>query len=365
MIAGGASLAPRRWSWPASAMLARSRSACTLTARMTATRKARNWAFACGVCPGSSRFSPVVGGHRPVVVLARAVDAGERLLVEQEHRPCWRREAPHRAHARACCGRSRPRSARRPGPSRTGPGATSLWRVLDGMPSRQQLAVEVHHEGEDPLADGAEVLVLELLALGRRRAEERAAGEDRSGRCSARRRSTRKYSCSGPMVVKTRLAVVLPNQRRTRRACLPRASCERSSGILWSSASPVYETNAVGMRQGHAVRLDLQEDRAGDVPGGVAAGLEGGADAAGREGAGVGLALDQAPCRRTRRSSGRRRSGSGTSRASRRWSRSSAGTSGCSGWRRARGPTPSRRGRPRRRSPGRRARGRRSCAAAA
>ena len=69
----------------------------------------------------------------------------------------------------------------------------------------------------------------------------------RSGRCSASRRSTRKYSCSGPMFVNTRVADVLPNQRRTRRACLPRASCERRSGILWSRASPVNETNAVGI----------------------------------------------------------------------------------------------------------------------
>ena len=57
-IAGGASLAPSRWSLAASAMLARRRSAWTLTARMTATRKARNWALACGSLPGSSRFSP-------------------------------------------------------------------------------------------------------------------------------------------------------------------------------------------------------------------------------------------------------------------------------------------------------------------
>ena len=58
MIAGGASFAPRRWSWPASAMLARRMSAWTLTARMTARRKARNCAFAWGSLPGSSRFSP-------------------------------------------------------------------------------------------------------------------------------------------------------------------------------------------------------------------------------------------------------------------------------------------------------------------
>ena len=49
------------------------------------------------------------------------------------------------------------------------------------------------------------------------------------------------------MLVNTRVALVLPNQRRMRRACLPSASCDRSSGILWSSASPVYDTNAVGI----------------------------------------------------------------------------------------------------------------------
>ena len=49
------------------------------------------------------------------------------------------------------------------------------------------------------------------------------------------------------MLVNTRLASVLPNQRRTRSACLPRASWERRSGILWSSASPVKETKAVGI----------------------------------------------------------------------------------------------------------------------
>ncbi len=49
------------------------------------------------------------------------------------------------------------------------------------------------------------------------------------------------------MVVNTLDEVVLPNQRSTRIACLPRASCDRSKGIFWSSASPVYETKAVGM----------------------------------------------------------------------------------------------------------------------
>jgi hypothetical protein len=127
------------------------------------------------------------------------------------------------------------------------PGATSLWRVLAGMPSRHssrsrsimnarirsRIGPKYWSSSSWPLGDGAPNSVRPVSS--------------RSGRCSASRRSTRKYSCSGPMLVNTRLAVVLPNQRRTRRAWVPSASWERRSGILKSSASPVYDTYAVGM----------------------------------------------------------------------------------------------------------------------
>ena len=45
-------------------------------------------------------------------------------------------------------------------------------------PEPPELAVEIHHERQDPLADRAEVLVVELLALGRRGAEQRSSGQD-------------------------------------------------------------------------------------------------------------------------------------------------------------------------------------------
>ena len=59
MIAGGASLAPRRWSWPALATEARSSCWWVLTAWMTAAQKNRKSRFSCGVAPGSSRLMPV------------------------------------------------------------------------------------------------------------------------------------------------------------------------------------------------------------------------------------------------------------------------------------------------------------------
>ncbi len=56
MIAGGASLAPRRWSWPMLATEARSSPWCLFTAWITAAQKKRKWMLSAGVSPGSSRL---------------------------------------------------------------------------------------------------------------------------------------------------------------------------------------------------------------------------------------------------------------------------------------------------------------------
>src|SRR3712207_6865734 len=70
----------------------------------------------------------------------------------------------------------------------------------------------------------------------------------RSGRSKKYCSSIRKYSCSGPTVVKMRWAVMSPNRRSARIADFDSASIERNSGIFWSSASPVQDANAVGMQ---------------------------------------------------------------------------------------------------------------------
>ena len=350
MMAGGASLAPRRWSLPASAMLARRRSAWTLTARMTATRKARNCALACGSCAGVEQVLAVVGGHRPVVVLARAVDAGEGLLVEQEHQAVLRREPPHRAHDDHVVVGRRRRSARRRAPSRTGPGATSLWRVLAGMPSRQssrsrsimkarmrsRIAPKYWSSSSWPLGDGAPKRV--------------RPGEDEVGALLGQAPVDQEVlllgADGGEDPARGRVAEPAQDAQGLLAEGLLRA---QQRDLLVQRLARVRDE---GRRdgQGDAVRLDLQEDRAGDVPGGVAAGLEGGADAARGEGADAsGSPWIRLLARELGDRPAVRRWGSGTSRASRPWSRSWARTSACSGWRRGPWPTPSRRGRPRRR----------------
>ena len=83
MIAGGASLAPRRWSWPTFATDARSRPWCLSTACDHRRAEEQELQVLRRRVARVEQVVPGVGAHRPVVVLARAVDAGERLLVQQ------------------------------------------------------------------------------------------------------------------------------------------------------------------------------------------------------------------------------------------------------------------------------------------
>src|SRR5450759_5590754 len=58
MMAGGASLAPRRCSLPDVAIPARSNPWCLYTPLRTAARNRRKRRFWCGVLPGLSRLTP-------------------------------------------------------------------------------------------------------------------------------------------------------------------------------------------------------------------------------------------------------------------------------------------------------------------
>ena len=70
----------------------------------------------------------------------------------------------------------------------------------------------------------------------------------RSGREKKKLRSIRKYSCSAPANDTTAAGFSWPNSFSTRSAWAAIACWERSSGVLWSRASPVIDTNTVGMQ---------------------------------------------------------------------------------------------------------------------
>ena len=64
-------------------------------------------------------------------------------------------------------------------------------------------------------------------------------------------------------MVNTREAAALPNSFSARIADFDSASIERSSGILWSRASPVHDANAVGMHS--SAPLGFSRMKAGEV----------------------------------------------------------------------------------------------------
>ena len=115
--------------------------------------------------------------HAPVQVLAGAVDAGERLLVQQARQPVLRRHPPHHLHRHHLMvgGDVGVLEDRRDLVlARRHLVVAGLERHADLV----ELALDVLHEAEDAVGDRAEVVVLHLLALRRLGAEERAAGVD-------------------------------------------------------------------------------------------------------------------------------------------------------------------------------------------
>ena len=121
-----------------------------------------------------------VGPHRPVVVLARAVDAGERLLVQQADEAVAAGDAFQRLHQQLLV---------------VGADVGVLEHRRDLVLRRRDLVVAgldrdaelahlqlgLEHEGEHALGDRAEVVVVELVAFRRLGAEQGAPGGDQVG----------------------------------------------------------------------------------------------------------------------------------------------------------------------------------------
>ncbi len=119
-------------------------------------------------------------GHRPVAVLARAVDAGERLLVQQRLQAVAQRDASQRRHhelvvidgdVRLLEHRRHLELARR----------DFVVPRDDRHAELVQLVLDFGDARLNALGDAAEVVILELLSARRRRADQRAAGHHEVG----------------------------------------------------------------------------------------------------------------------------------------------------------------------------------------
>ena len=221
MIAGGASLAPRRWSLAADAVAARSSPWCVSTACMTAAQRNRKRRCSSGRVARVEEVLARVGPDRPVVVLARPVEAGERLLVQEADEPVAggrRPRAPHRellvvgADVRALEDRRDLVLA----------GRDLVVARLDRHAEGGELELGLEHAREHALGDRAEVVVVEPWPFGGGAPNRVRPVASRSGR-GDESAVERKYSCSTPTVAVTRALASSPKSRTAARTAVSRA----------------------------------------------------------------------------------------------------------------------------------------------
>ena len=160
---------------------------------------------------------------------------------------------------------------------------------LGGNAETVQRVFKVFHEGHDAGGNGAEIVVFHFLTLGGGGAVQGAAGHDEVGTLGGKGLVHEEV-----FLFRADLSVDMGGAgvaEQTQNA--QRLTGHGGSGTQQRNLA-VKRFARVGIEHGGNVqRVTDEEDRRGGVPGGVAAGLEGGTQAAGREAGSVGLAGEQ------------------------------------------------------------------------
>ena len=224
----------------------------------------------------------------PVVVLAAAVDAGKGLFVEQTDEVMPRRDLVQQVHDEHVVvggdigvlvdGRDLELT-----------GGHFIMPGLGRDAEAEQGVLHILHEGHDTRRDGTEVVVLHLLALGRRGAHQRAARQQQVG------------AQGGQTAVNEEIFLFRPHAGTHEGGRIVAEQAQDAQGLAGKGGDGAHERDLavqglarIAVEQGgHMQGATDDEGRDRGIPGRVAAGLEGGAQAAGREGGGIGLAADE------------------------------------------------------------------------
>ena len=229
----------------------------------------------------------LTGRERPVVVLARAVDGLEGLLVLEAHQAVVAGQQAHLLHGQQVLVDAAV------GLGEDGRQLVLGWGhlVVLGLGRHAelpQLVVELLHEVVDRGTDGAEVVLLELLALARRVAEQRATGEHQVETLLVVLLGDEEVLLLGAEGGGDAIGPLAEQIEHAMRLVLDGAHGPQERRLL------VKRLAGVGAEGGgDAEHLVLDEGVGGGIPRRVAAGLEGGAQAARGEARRVGLALDE------------------------------------------------------------------------
>ena len=292
MIAGGASLAPRRWSWPGVGDRRAQQLLVVVDGLDDGRAEEQELEVLVRRLARLEQVDARVGAHRPVVVLARAVDAGEGLLVQQADEPVAAGHVLQDLHDELLVVGADVRvlEDRRDLVLR---GRDLVVAGLDRHAELGQLALRVEHAREHALGDRAEVVVVELVALGRLGAEQRPARGHQVGALEVVLLVDQEVLLLGADGREDLrgLGVAEQRQRADRRARQRVHRAQQRDLVVQRLARPRRERRRDAQQRAVGVLED--EGRRGGVPRGVAAGLEGRADAARRERGRVRLALDE------------------------------------------------------------------------
>ena len=221
-------------------------------------------------------------------MLAAAVDAGERLLVQQADKPVTGGDFLHQLHRELIVVGGDVRG-RIDGGQLVLRGCGLVVLGLGEDAQLPQFLVQLGHKRLDARLDGAEVMILQFLPLRRLRAEQGAAGIDEVLAALIELFVYEKILLFGADGRIHALGVVPPEQAEDAERLLVERLHRAQQRRLF-----VQRLAAVGAEGGGNVqRFVLDEGIGGGVPRGVAPRLEGRAQAARREGGRVRLAFDQ------------------------------------------------------------------------
>ena len=227
------------------------------------------------------------GAHGPVVVLAGAVDTLKGLLVLQADQTILGSDLLHHLHGQQVVVDGNIGGVKDGGQLMLA-GSNLVVLGLGGNAQLPQLFVQLFHERGDLGADDAEVMLFQLLAFGGGSTKQGTAGQNQVLACLVVLFFNKEVFLLGADSRGNVIHVLAKELQDADGLIGQRVHGAEQRGLLIQSLAGVADE-----RGGDAEHIVLDERVAGGVPCGVAAGLTGGTQAAGRERRSIGLAAHQ------------------------------------------------------------------------
>ena len=236
----------------------------------------------------AQQVDPLVGRHGPVVVLAAAIDAGKGLFMQQADQIVLSGHLLHDLHGQlVVVGGDVRRGKNRCQFVLAGGDLVMLGLGIDA--ELPELLVQLFHEGLDPRLDGAEIVIVQLLAFRRHGAEERAAGINQVPALEVHVPVHKEILLLRTDIRDDLLDIRMAEQLQDAHGLpVQGLHAAQQRRLFIQRLAPV---GAEGRRDAQGLFLD--ESVGGRIPGRVAARLKGGTQTAGGEAGGVRLTGDE------------------------------------------------------------------------